>query len=194
MQTSSLKTGITGDCQTRGILSRKRPSKPPATRQRWGCESGCGLKCRWPGWNPLPRPEPRGQCPSLQPVPALRPPFSESASHQRFTPGWRRETQNDSRQGAKTQKNEEAPAFLAPLRLGVRPLPVCHEAKPRRRRSGALPFPPHALRALRGSKIWLPEADKECPRSFLSLISHPPSTPPPPAVSLLRNLQNLRTF
>ncbi len=52
-QTSSLKTCMAGDCQTRGIPSRKRPGKPPATRQRWGCESGCGLNRRWPSWKPI---------------------------------------------------------------------------------------------------------------------------------------------
>ena len=44
---------MAGDCQTRGIPSSKRPGKPPATRQRWGCENGCGLNRRWPGWKPI---------------------------------------------------------------------------------------------------------------------------------------------
>ena len=71
-QTSSVKTCMAGDCQTRGIPSRKRPPMPLATRQRGLGQSGCGLNRRWPGGNPIPRPELRGHCPRLQRQPRCR--------------------------------------------------------------------------------------------------------------------------
>ncbi len=84
--TSSLKTCMAGDCQTRAIPSRKRPLKPPATRQHGLGESGCGLNRRWPGWKPIPRPEPRGRCPPYRWHRRLRPATPHPSARRRRSP------------------------------------------------------------------------------------------------------------